>query len=295
MNTEAPAFFSQDTLLAPYTTFGIGGPAKWFAPITNLEEMQRALAFCHQNRIPRIILGKGSNCLFDDKGFNGAILLNKINFIEEEHNGVFNLGSGYSYARLGAGTSRKGWTGLEFASGIPGTVGGAIYMNAGANGCDTASVLIEAHYLYPDGTLQTFSKEDISFGYRHSIFQKMKGAIVSAKVQLKKSVEAKEKQTAMLAYRTSTQPYGEKSAGCVFRNPEGASAGALIDTCGLKGLAVGGAVISPQHANFIVNQGNASAQDVLELVKRVKITVQDQYGIDLVNEVCYVPFQMESE
>jgi UDP-N-acetylmuramate dehydrogenase len=293
VKTAAPGLFLENIPLAPYTTFGVGGPAALFASINSLAEMQQALAFCSENGIPFIVLGKGSNCLFDDRGFQGAVLLNKLNTLEDDGNGCFTVGSGYSFARLGSGTARKGWSGLEFASGIPGTMGGAVYMNAGANGSDTASILTEVLYLHADGAIQKYERNDLQFAYRHSPFQNMQGAILQAKVQLTACAEAKSKQHTMLAYRTSTQPYGEKSAGCVFRNPEGTSAGALIDHCGLKGITQGGAVISPQHANFIVNQGGATAQDILGLMQIIRTTIRDKVGIDLVSEICYIPYQRE--
>lgn len=293
MNITAPSYFSENVNLAPYTTFGIGGPAKWLASITTFEEMKQAIAFCSETNTPFIVLGKGSNTLFDDKGFSGAVLINKINTLEDAGNGCFIVGGGYSFARLGSTTARKGWTGLEFASGIPGTMGGAVYMNAGANGSDTASIITEVLFLHADGMLQTFLRDELQFGYRHSPFQDMSGAILQVKVKLAACAEAKNKQHAMLSYRTSTQPYGEKSAGCVFRNPEGHSAGALIDKCGLKGMSIGGAAVSLQHANFIVNQGGATAQDILNLMQTIQTTISEQQGIHLVNEVCYIPYTME--
>lgn len=283
-----PSFFKENASIAPLTTFGVGGKARWLAEVTSIEQMQETFDFCRSNALPWIILGKGSNTLFADEGFNGIVILCKMNRLRDLGEGRFLADAGYSFARLGSGTARGGWTGLEFASGIPGSVGGAVYMNAGANGSDTASVVEEVVYLHWDGTLQTFTRHELAFGYRHSPFQVMRGCIVSATFTLKKCAEAKAKQHEMLAYRTSTQPYGEKSAGCVFRNPEGFSAGGLIDKLGLKGYRIGGAVVSPMHANFIVNEGGATAKDILALMEHIRTVTLEKYGIELRSEVCYI-------
>lgn len=288
MDLTLPPFFKSHVRLAPFSTFGIGGSARWLASVETIVEMRTALVYAYDNKIPYIIIGKGSNCLFDDEGFNGIVLINKLNTLENLSDGLVYAGGGYSFARLGGGTARAGWSGLEFASGIPGTVGGAIYMNAGANGSDTASRLVQVDYLYPDGHLEVFKREQLEFSYRHSPFQNKEGAIVGAVFSLESSPEAKTKQQEMLSYRTSTQPYGQKSAGCVFRNPENLSAGALIDKCGLKGFSIGGAVISPQHANFIVNSGNAKASDVLALMEHIRVSVKKKYDIELLSEICYI-------
>lgn len=289
-----PPFIKEYVPLAPFTTFGVGGAARWFASISSIDELAEVFAFCKQGNIPWMVLGKGSNCLFDDRGYEGIVLLNKLNQMRELGEGRFFAESGYSFARLGANTARNGWSGLEFASGIPGSVGGAVYMNAGANGSDTSRVLQAVDFLFEDGVRKTFLRDELHFGYRHSPFQQMKGAVTGAVFALSPSPEARDRQHEMLAYRTSTQPYGSKSAGCVFRNPEGYSAGGLIDRCGLKGMRIGGAEVSPQHANFIVNAGGATAEDILNLMKHIRQTVLDKYGIELRSEVCYIdPFPQE--
>ncbi len=236
-----------------------------------------------------MILGKGSNCLFDDRGFDGLVILNKIAFCEFE-GPLVHVGAGYSFSLLGTQTARKGWSGLEFASGIPGSVGGAVYMNAGASGAEVCNPLVEVTYVSELGEIQTLARDQIDFSYRFSAFQNRKGAIASAKFLLQPSEEARTKQLGIIDYRTRTQPYGDKSAGCVFRNPQPHSAGALIQQSGLKGKRIGGAEVSTLHANFIVNKDNATSQDILELAAYVKEAVKEKTGVDLEMEIRCIPY-----
>lgn len=266
--------------LSEFSTFGIGGPIHLFAEISTIEEMEEAF----QLNIPFMILGKGSNCLFSDEGFDGLVLLNKIDFCEWKNDQV-TVGAGYSFSLLGAQTARKGFSGLEFASGIPATVGGAVYMNAGANGHETCECLISVQYLHSDGTKQDYSREELKFAYRHSPFQRMDGAILSATFVLKPDGKARTNQLKIVDHRMKTQPLKEKSAGCVFRNPFSKSAGALIDACGLKGMQIGGAKISEIHANFIVNVAEATSEDVQNLIVLVQKRVLEQTGVHLEPEI----------
>jgi UDP-N-acetylmuramate dehydrogenase len=240
-----------------------------------------------------LVVGKGSNCLFDDRGFDGVVILNKIVFCQWEWP-IVHVGAGYSFSLLGTQSARKGWAGLEFASGIPGSVGGAVYMNAGASGTETCEALIEVSFVNEQGDLEILKRDQIGFSYRFSIFQKRKGAIASAKFLLTASEEARKKQLGIIDYRTRTQPYSDKSAGCVFRNPESHSAGALIQQCGLKGKRIGGAEVSTMHANFIVNKDNATSQDVLALAEEVKKTVKEKTGVELEMEVRYIPREKDA-
>lgn len=281
--------FQQGKLLSTLSTFGIGGPAKFFAEARSIVEMQEAITWANQEKVAFIVIGKGSNTLFDDRGFDGLVILNKIDFCEFNGN-ILHVGAGYSFSLLGAQTARKGFSGLEFASGIPCSVGGAVYMNAGANGGQTFDTLTEVGYVDQIGEHLTFTKEQIRFGYRFSSFQNLRGAIVSAKFLLQPSEEARQKQLSLIDYRMKTQPYKDKSAGCVFRNPMSGSAGALIEACGLKGISIGGAQVSSMHANFIINTGAATAQDVIKLSDLVKKTVKEKKGIDLEMEIRLIPY-----
>ncbi len=279
--------FQQDKSLKELSTFGIGGLAQYFCEVKTIEEMQSILEHCHSQKLPFLVIGKGSNCLFDDRGFKGLVILNKICFCRFE-GALVSVGAGYSFSLLGAQTARKGWAGLEFASGIPGSVGGAVFMNAGANGAETQDTLIAVSFVDERGVLETLSKDQLAFSYRTSCFQKRKGAIVSATFSLTPAEEARKKQLGIIEYRTKTQPYQDKSAGCVFKNPEGYAAGALIQQCGLKGKRMGGAEVSELHGNFIVNREGATAKEILELAEHVKRVVKEQTGIDLEPEIRYI-------
>lgn len=283
--------FQQGKLLSELSTFGIGGPAKYFIEAGSIAEMQEIIQYCHLENLPYIVIGKGSNTLFDDQGFDGLVILNKISFCEYKENQVY-VGAGFHFSLLGVQSAKRGLSGLEFASGIPGSVGGAVYMNAGAGGNDTFSVLTEVTYINSEGSCEILAKEQIEFGYRFSSFQKRKGAIAAARFILTPAAGTREKQLSLIDYRLKTQPYKDKSAGCMFRNPQAGSAGALIETCGLKNLSVGGACVSPMHANFIVNKGGATAKDVKELAELVKKMVKEKKGIDLEMEVRHIPYRL---
>jgi UDP-N-acetylmuramate dehydrogenase len=276
-----------DHPLATYTTFAIGGPADRFVVVKSIDDLKEALAYGRENQLPIHVLGKGSNTLFDEAGFRGLVILNKIGFIEDLGEGRFHVGAGYSFALLGVRTARSGWSGLEFASGIPCSVGGAIVMNAGANGQETEAVIESVTHL--DDDLTTYQRSELVFSYRTSPFQKMGGAVVAATFQLTPFDGARARQLEIINYRMSTQPYGQPSAGCVFRNSDGEAAGALIEECGLKGTRVGDAEISTLHGNFIVNTGNATAHDVLALADQIRETVTQRTGITLEQEIRYVP------
>lgn len=282
--------FIENRPISSLTTFGIGGPARYSIDVHTIADMQHVLSECEKNKLPFFILGKGSNCLFDDRGLNAVLIVNKIDFLDSTDDGIFHVGAGYSFSRLGALTARRGWSGLEFASGIPGSVGGAVFMNAGANGNETCETIIQVEFVDPQGQLHQYSKDQLQFSYRHSCFHEMKGAIVGATFQLKPNQEARKRQIDIIDYRVATQPYGDKSAGCIFRNPTGNHAGALIEKAGLKGTRIGGAEVSPMHANFIVNREHATAENVLALINAVKKSVKEHTGYDLEEEVRFIPY-----
>lgn len=280
----------EDVSLKPYTTFYIGGAARFFCRVHSIEEMQEALAYSYQKKIPFHILGKGSNSLFDDRGFLGLVIYNKIDFLHIKENDFY-VGAGYSFSHLGVRSARLGFSGLEFASGIPASVGGAIYMNAGANGYETQDCLTDISFVDDKGELFHYKTWDIDFYYRFSSFQKMRGAIVAANFRLTKDNKAKDKQWAILKYRHSTQPYGKKSAGCIFQNPTGNQAGALIDQAGLKGARIGGAKVSDLHANFFLNDNQATANEMKTLIEKVKKEVFIQFKVELHSELQEIPYQ----
>jgi len=276
--------------LAPLSTSGIGGPARLFVEVHSTEEMQAVLCYSSAHNLPYFILGKGSNSLFDDRGFDGLVILNKIAFCQCDWP-IVHVGAGYSFSLIGTQTARQGWTGLEFASGIPGSVGGAVYMNAGANEAEVCESLLEVTCVNAAGEIELLKREEIAFDYRFSSFQARKGAICSAKFLLHPSTGARQKQLEIIAYRTRTQPYSDKSAGCIFRNPTAHSAGALIEQSGLKGKRIGGAEVSTVHANFIVNKAGATAEEILALAAFVKQAVKEKKNVDLEMELRCVPYR----
>ncbi|MBI3211885.1 MAG: UDP-N-acetylmuramate dehydrogenase, partial [Simkania negevensis] len=258
--------------------------------------------YVQTKKLPFIVIGKGSNALFDDLGFDGLVILNKIDFLTCEEGELYSnnlnnlnihVGAGYSFSLLGAQMARKGWGGLEFASGIPGSVGGAIFMNAGAKGGETWNPLVSIGIVDLEGNYQEKEKGEFSYDYRFSSFQKNLLTIVSATFALQRSEGARQRQLEILHERLKSQPYKEHNVGCIFRNPIGASAGALIDQCGLKGFSVGGAEVSTLHANFINNKGNATAREVLLLIEHVQAVVKEKTGKELILEVKKIPYQLE--
>jgi UDP-N-acetylmuramate dehydrogenase len=284
----------RDVLLGEFSTFGIGGKAKYFVTVQTIPQAQKIMEFCVQNQLHYHLLGKGSNSLFDDRGFDGLVIRMKIDYLDVRDD-VVHVGAGFSFSLLGSKTARLGLKGLEFASGIPGSVGGAIYMNAGANGQETKDSLLEILWIDPNGRLCGLEKKSLSFHYRYSSFQKGAGIICGAVFCLKKEEGAKAIQKKYIDYRKATQPYSDLSIGCIFRNPEGGSAGALIEQVGLKNCFVGGATVSSIHANFIVNKGAAKAKDVVDLVEVIQEKVLKETGVFLQTEFCKIPFSLEEE
>lgn len=282
--------FQEGRSLSEFSTFGIGGPAKHLVEVREPSHVQMAIRYANQNNLPYLVIGKGSNCLFDDRGFNGLVIVNKISYCRFQENRV-EVGSGYSFSLLGVQSAKKGFSGLEFASGIPASVGGAVYMNAGANGKETCEFIQSVEFVTEDAECVTLQKNEMEFAYRFSSFQKRKGMIIGAAFELQNCSSARSEQMKILQYRMDTQPYQDKSAGCVFRNPLPKTAGALIDECGLKGVSRGGAQVSSMHANFIVNKRGATAKDVLELAEYIKQVVKEKKGIELEMEIKQISYE----
>ncbi|GEC90036.1 MULTISPECIES: UDP-N-acetylmuramate dehydrogenase [Brevibacillus] len=280
-----------DEPLANHTTWRIGGPADLLIQPKDKASLQKALQIIHRHEIPWSVIGRGSNLLVRDRGIRGAVLkvaegLSHCEFRGEE----VCVGAGYSMIRLAVETGKMGLTGMEFAGGIPGTVGGAVYMNAGAHGSDLSRILIDAEILFENGESKVLSNEELSFSYRTSLLQKQKGIVLEARFQLRTG-DRKEIAATLAANkerRRNTQPLQMPCAGSVFRNPPNDHAGRLIEAAGLKGYQVGGAQVSEKHSNFIVNCGGATAADVLTLINHVRSTILEKNGIDLHPEVLVV-------
>lgn len=273
-----PLQLQKNRFLSEFSTFGIGGPIADFVEVSTIDEMEEAFRF----KGPKLVVGRGSNCLFDDRGFDGLVILNRIDFCHW-HDSEVTVGSGYNFSLLGVQSARNGFSGLEFASGIPATVGGAIFMNAGANGKETCETLKSVLYL--SDSKREYQRSELTFSYRKSPFQSMSGVILSATFALSPLPTARQSQLQIIDYRMKTQPLKEKSIGCIFRNPPGHSAGALIDRSGLKGTEIGGAKVSEIHANFIINYRSASSEDVKQLIRLVQERVFEQTGVYLETEV----------
>jgi len=270
--------------LKEFTSFKIGGKAKYFADPTTFNEMKDLFKFAKKNKLKIFILGKGSNIVFDDRGFSGLVIYNNINFLKISKTNIY-VGAGYNFAHLGIKTALKNLSGLEFASGVPGSVGGAIYMNASAFSQAISDTIVSVVYLTEDGILLNLKKDQLDLQYRSSIFQKMKGVILSAKFSLHIDTSARKKQLELLHKKMKNQPLNENNAGCIFKNPENMSAKKLIDECGLKNYKIGGAIVSNIHANFIINENGASSKDVIELISYIKEVVKKKKNIELFQEV----------
>jgi UDP-N-acetylmuramate dehydrogenase len=277
--------------LAEHTTWKIGGPADLFLVPETADGLSAAITLLNRHGVPWCVLGRGSNTLVTDKGVRGAVIklgsgFDYVRF--EGHTAV--AGAAYSFIKLSVMAGKAGLTGLEYAGGIPGTVGGAVYMNAGAHGSDVSRIFQSADIVWEDGTKSTLEAKDMAFGYRHSILQERRGIVTEARFRLAPG-DRKEIAAAMATYkdrRLRTQPLQMACAGSVFRNPPGDHAARLIEAAGLKGTRIGGAEVSTLHANFIINHGGATAEDVLALMRHIQRTVEEKFGVRLVPEVLLI-------
>ncbi|WP_239617363.1 UDP-N-acetylmuramate dehydrogenase [Cohnella mopanensis] len=274
--------------LAGHTTWKIGGPADLLLVPETDSQLAAALKLLKRYDVPWCALGRGSNTLVSDKGVRGAVIKLGDGFDDARFDGeTVSVGASYSFIKLSVMSGKEGLTGLEFAGGIPGTVGGAVYMNAGAHGSDISRILQSADIIWEDGSRAVLGKEEMGFSYRHSILHERKGIVTRAVFRLANG-DRKEIAAALASYkdrRLRTQPLQMACAGSVFRNPPNDHAARLIEAAGLKGLREGAAEVSQLHANFIVNHGGAKAEDVLTLIRRVQRTIEQTYGILLVPEV----------
>lgn len=278
-------------MMSGYTTWKIGGPADVMIIPEAKEQLIEAVRILHLHAVPWMVIGRGSNMLVSDKGIRGVVIKLGKAFETLRFEGTkIIVGGAYSFVKLSVQTGKAGLTGLEFAGGIPGSVGGAVYMNAGAHGSDVSRILKQAEVLLNTGEVVTMQRNELEYAYRHSILQLEPGIVLEAVFQLDTG-DRKEIAAAMAAFkdrRLRTQPLKMASSGSVFRNPEHTHAAKLIEEAGLKGLRIGGAEVSALHANFIVNVGNATAEDVLALIKKIQGIVSEKYGIQLVPEVLVV-------
>jgi UDP-N-acetylmuramate dehydrogenase len=279
---------SPDFPMAKLTTFKVGGPVDLLAEPENIRQLEAVLRFCEREGIPWMVLGLGSNLLVRDKGIRGVVIKLGGEFVRWEADGnQITAGAAVSLSELSKVTAKMGLTGLEFACGIPGSVGGAVYMNAGAYDGEIARVLLSVEAWDPVSGVVTYMNQELNFGYRRSRFQAEKKVIVKLVLELNPSTveEACAKVVDLTAKRESKQPMELPSAGSIFRRPEGYYVGPLIEQAGLKGYQIGGARVSEKHAGFIVNAGGATARDVTDLIEHIRKVIREKNGVDLVPEV----------
>lgn len=271
-----------------YSTWKIGGIADVVYEPADVDDAIQVIRHVQTHQIPFFILGKGSNLMFPDEGIRGVVikLVDALNHLEQSGTSLL-VGAGYPLVKLASKMSRQGLSGLEFAAGIPASVGGAIFMNAGAHGGEMGQVVKRVLVITPEGNICWINRDELVFQYRHSFLQDQGFICLEAELELTEgnpdeiyAVLEKNKQ-----YRKDTQPYGEPSCGSVFKNPLPLFAAKLIEDAGLKGSTVGSVSVSTKHANFIVNQNGGTAENVLDLMTHIQKTVEDQYDVTLEPEV----------
>ena len=286
---SAGVCYKTDEPMSAHTSFKIGGPADRFVEVKTVSELQAVLNAVSDENVPYFILGNGSNLLVPDEGLRGAVLTLQGDFkkVQSLANGHVLCGAGASLATVCSFARGQGLTGLEFAWGIPGQLGGAVYMNAGAYGGELKDVLVETHYLTQAGQKGIRRGEEQHLGYRTSAFSSGHEIIIGGVLKLQSSDPAaiQARMEELAEKRRSKQPLEYPSAGSTFKRPADGFAAALIDQCGLKGLTVGGAQVSEKHAGFVINRGGATCADVKELIRQIQERVFAQAGVRLEPEV----------
>jgi len=277
-----------DEPMKNHTSFKIGGPADFFVTPCSVYSLCEVIKLCNNEKLPIFIMGNGTNLLVSDKGIRGVVVKiydNLSDFHVKED--CIEAYGGILLSKLSDIALENGLTGFEFASGIPGTLGGAVAMNAGAYGGEMKDVVVETEYIDKEGNIKIVRGEEHQFGYRTSFIQKQSGIAVKSLIKLKKGDKSSIKALIddLTARRRDKQPLEMPSAGSVFKRPEGYFAGKLIEDCGLRGYSIGDAQVSEKHCGFIVNKGNATAKDILDLIRHIQKTVKDKFSVDLQTEV----------
>lgn len=280
--------------LARHTSYRIGGACELFLTCHSYHALRRAVEVLQREQVPWVILGKGSNLLVSDAGYRGAVITLGREFqrtVTAEDGCTLTVGAGVILARLVNSAYSKGLSGLEFAMGIPGTVGGAVSMNAGTRDTWIGSLIEDVVTYKPCVGIRHYGHDDVYWAYRETGIPRDE-IIMEATIKLKPDdkAEIRSRMERFLQRRRRSQPIGTASCGSVFRNPPGKSVGAMVEECGLKGFSIGGAEVSPIHANFIVNNGTATASDVLAVIQHVYEKVKGAYGVDLQPEVKFLGF-----
>lgn len=274
--------------MSAHTTFRIGGPADMFVSVRSISEVRELIKAAKETMTPFMVIGNGSNMLVSDKGIRGLVIHIGKDLSDISVSGnIITAQAGALMSKVASEALRAELTGFETLSGIPGSLGGGLFMNAGAYGGEIKNVVKSVTYIDESGEIYTVSNEECKFSYRHSIFCDGGKYILSAELELKKG-DPSEIKAAMDDYnnrRKEKQPLSMPSAGSTFKRPEGYFAGRLIEDCGLKGYRVGGAMISDLHAGFVVNTGNATASDVMTLIDDIRDMVRKKFGVELEPEV----------
>lgn len=280
--------------LKEHTTFRIGGPARYYLVPECEAEIQQALDFAGEKDLPFYVVGKGSNMLFSDDGYEGVIIeIGKgLEQVEIREDGTVTAQAGIALGALASKLSTAGLTGFEFAGGIPGTLGGGIAMNAGAYGGEIKDCILRAKVLTPEGSIQWLEKEQLELGYRTSIIQKEFYLVLEGEFAFERGdkIQIQEKMRDLARQRRDKQPLEYPSAGSTFKRPAGYFAGKLIEDSGLRGYRVGDAQVSEKHCGFVVNRGQATAADVAQVIRDVQDKVQEQSGVMLEPEVRMIGF-----
>lgn len=279
-----------DEPMKKHTSFKIGGNADYFIKVNSKEELILAIKYAKEKEIPITIIGNGSNLLVKDKGIRGLVIkidIQNLKIEKLENQAVVTVGAGYKMMPLAIKLMNEEISGFEELSGIPGTIGGAIYMNAGAYGKEIRDLILSTRCIDLEGNIFELSNEEQKFNYRDSIFNKKDYIVLETTLKLKygKKQEINNKMKEYLNQRKEKQPLEYPTAGSSFKRKDGIITAKLIDECGLKGYKIGGAKISEKHAGFIINYDNATAKDVLDLIKYVKEKVYEKYGIKIEEEV----------
>ena len=277
-----------DEPMKKHTTFRVGGPADYFVTPKAKEEVKELISLCKEFEVPYYVLGNGSNLLVSDKGYRGVIIqiYKEMNQIQLDGENI-NVQAGALLSRIGNVALEAELSGFEFAAGIPGTMGGAVVMNAGAYGGEMKDILVSATVLTPQGEILTLSNEALELGYRTSIVAKKDYIVLEATIGLQKGDKEaiKTRMDELRIQRTTKQPLEYPSAGSTFKRPEGYFAGKLIQDAGLRGFQVGGAQVSEKHCGFVINKEDATAADVWELMQQVSAIVKEKFGVELEPEV----------
>lgn len=282
--------FLKEEPMKNHTSFRTGGNAELFAIPENEDEIKAIIRACKEVDVPYFVLGNGSNILVPDEGIRKRVVIylgDNLSYINEKEDGTIVAGAGTKLIQLCRYALSKELSGLEFAYGIPGSVGGAAYMNAGAYGGEMKDILVKINHINEDGTDGSFEGAEMDLSYRHSAYSSENKVITSVEIKLQKGekekIEAEMKD--FLGRRKDKQPLEYPSAGSVFKRPEGYFAGALVEQSGLKGKRIGGAMVSEKHAGFIINYDNATTSDVLSLIEFCRETVKEKFGVTLEAEI----------